>query len=390
MTSQLLPDDILALILEEHLTAGTGYNGGERLQTIKSVSLSSRTLALACRRLIFERTKVAVGGCPPRAPDAGLESPVEGLKELFEINPSYFGFVNSLRIEATLVCRLVEGIARSDAGTNSDINNQHGADRSNIVSIHYTSTTSEEAAICWLLSQRFPNLKFFHFIVHLADTSEQTTLRKAAFAKTLPSLVLAADANLPGAVVRFLGAGNESLQHLTLSSNLPPPILRHFDGSKLKSLTLTKFSEVKPVNKSQTEIPFFLGLDHNAKLPPCPDVRSVEVESLSCDMSGGNLLHWLYGPQTAVEIRALKTLHLNPANEGRPFSFGPCSTSLTDLDIVYSSRSLVHLPDVPRCDELIARADRMTPPVSLGSLVALRRVTIRVEAQWSLDQSPSH
>lgn len=340
MIPQLLPDDILALILEEHLIPSTGYNAAQRLQTIKDFSLSSRTLALACRRLIFERTRVLVGGDPKPSEALNVESQAEGLKDLFQVNPSYNGFVKSLRIECGLSCSLVGDSSVSDVTSNSaDIDHSspclHEASSSPTVSIHYTSTPSGEAAICWLLSQHYLNLNSFHFIVRQPSTDEQVTLWKAAQLEgTIPSLALtAAGTTFPDAIIRFLSAGNQPLEHLTLSSNLPTRILRYFNGARpLKLLSLIHSSEVESVRRTKVEAPFRLG-DGD----PRTDASRIEVEDLCCDMTGRNTLRWLYGPDCSVDLGNLKTLRLSSSDEGRPFPLALCRTSLTTLDLLYSS-----------------------------------------------------
>lgn len=345
MTRQLLPDDILILVLEEHLTPSTGHYAAQRLQTIKNFSLSSRTLALASRRLVFEHTKVVLGGTSTTVSNSSnIDSAAEGLRRLFEVNPSYRGFVNSLRIETGLLCGLVEGAFASDVTSNSaDIDNRsrspHEAPPAQTVSIRYTSTPSEEAAVCWLLSQRYPNLKSFHFIIRPPSTDEQITLWKGAqLGGAIPSLAILAGTKFPQAIVRFLSARDQPLEHLTLSSNLPSRILRYLNGSRpLKTLSLTNFSEVEPIYRSRVEAPFYWGANNVSGAFRTSDSIRIEVEDLRFDMTGRNALRWVQGPDCSVDLSNLQTLHLNPADEGRAFPLSLCRTSLNTLDLLYSS-----------------------------------------------------
>ncbi|KAJ3526813.1 hypothetical protein NMY22_g10022 [Coprinellus aureogranulatus] len=369
MTQQLLPNDILLLVLEDHLTPSAGYSSSQRLQAIKNFSLSSRTLAIACRKLIFKRTNVVVG--QPSTPKG--ESVAEGLQELFEATPSYCGFVNSLRIEACLVVSLVDATFANDVTiTSAEVDDRsqhpHISDSSpTVTSIRYTSTPREEAAVCWLLSQHFPNLKAFHFVVRPHSGGDQITLPKAAFGGTSPLPTLMVETKLPKAIIRFLSAGSQRFQHLTLSSNLPPRILRYYNGARpLKSLSLTTVSEAKPTRRNGGEVPVFLGVDDAAGSFPIPCSGRIEVEELHCDMQGGSVLQWLHGPDCSVDLGRLKTLRLSPAKAGRPFPFIHSGDSLTTLEILYSHH--------------------LTTPVSLAAPTALRQLTIRVDSKWTLDQ----
>lgn len=347
MSNQALPDDLLIVLVDDYLNPSTGYSDAERLQTIKNVSLSCKALALGCRRFIFERMKITVGGSFSSA-ESSPESAAEGLKELFATNLSYFGFVKSLRIESLLMCT-IPGDEAPMGDDNADLGDDFYAsleEGERSVSMRYTSSAREEAAICWLLSQRIPNLNSFHFIIRPVNTSQQARLRAVAFtfrsvsspswssnslAETDPRGKVVALC-LPEAIVRFLSMKDRPFKQLTLSSNLPPRTLRYLNGRKpLKYLCLTGFSEVMPLIRSQVEIPFFSGMDEKATATV---QDRIEVEELSCDESGGGIQHWVKGPDCAIQLDRVKSLRLRiPADGNYRFPFSECSKSLTSLKL---------------------------------------------------------
>ncbi|KAJ3515688.1 hypothetical protein NMY22_g14391 [Coprinellus aureogranulatus] len=362
MSNQALPDDILLGIVEDYLDSSTGYSNAERVQMIKTVSLTSKALAVSSRRFIFERTMVTVGGSWS---EVGSECPVNSLRGLLEANPSYVGFIKSLRIESRLLCTMGGGVDDETDLDDEFYDSLGERQHENSVSVRYTSSTSEEAAICWLLAQGFPNLHSFHFIIRPVRTAHQDKLRRSAFkyrsplipskwspslldpaASTQPRVVAAC---LPEAVLRFLSMDQRSFDRLTLSSNLPSNVLRYVNGRQrsLKYLCLTKLSEMEPLADSEIEVPFLLGMD-TRKYSTIQE--ELEVDILSCDASKEELKRWFESPErrplsrriggsgagSSIGLKSLQSLHLRALAEGNThFPFSKCAESLTTLKLVY-------------------------------------------------------
>ncbi|KAF5332829.1 hypothetical protein D9611_005144 [Ephemerocybe angulata] len=304
---QALSDDILGLILQQYLVPWTGYTPSSRLQTIKSVSLSCRALALICRKFIFEYIVIAIGGTETSKNNA------EDVASLLESNPSYLNFIRGLRVKSHVRCVPSSGVSapltmdnKMEYPSSSDIGT---------VALRYTSSMQEEAAVCWILAQKFLQLQSFHLSIlperrdHLQfeilsevcrDTSLLRCPQWSSQTDSSPAAEGVATLIFQEAILHFLGTGD--FEHLSLTSNLPTRLIKFCNTTKLKSLTLCNFTHT-PMVRKQSELPFLFGREDSAT--PC---ESLSVEDLTFDDAPGDVYGWVKGPDCHLDLKDLKTL----------------------------------------------------------------------------------